>query len=233
MVCRYSQSVAKQLGKNPVAVLATLLLMSYSKILGAVIVPLTWTYLTYYTKSNETRSIVWMYDASVPYFGEPKHTTLGLFAILSVAVFVLPYISLLFFGHWLQGCSNWWILSWLNKIKPFMDAYHAPYRKHTRYWTGLLLITRLGLFLSFANDSESVNTVAVASVTIVLLAIRFRVYEHFYNDALESSFILNLGIFSVATFYINEKSEDAAKSQLILCFHNFPWNFALSYQPSP
>ena len=117
---------------------------------------------------------------------------------------------------WLQGCSNWWILSWLNKIKPFMDAYHAPYRKHTRYWTGLLLITRLGLFLSFASDSESVNTAAVASVTVALLSIRFRVYEHFYNDVLESSFFLNLGIFSIATFYLNEKSEDTAKSQLIL-----------------
>ena len=209
VACRYSQSIAKRLGKNPVAVLATLLLMSYSKILGATIAPLTWTYLTYYTKSNETQSIVWMYDATIPYFGEPKHTALGLFAILCVAVFVLPYISLLFFGHWLQGCSNWWILSWLNKIKPFMDAYHAPYRKHTRYWTGLLLIIRLGLFLSFANGSESVNTAAVISVIVALLAIRFRVHEHFYNDILESSFILNLGIFSVATFYLNEKAEDA------------------------
>ena len=216
LASRYSQSIAKRLGQNPVAVLATLLLMSYSKVLGAVIVPLTWTYLTYYTVSNETRSVVWMYDASMPYFGEPKHTALGLFAILCIVVFVLPYIILLFCGHWLQGCSNWWILSWLNKIKPFMDAYHAPHRKHTRYWTGLLLITRLGLFLSFANDSESVNTAAVASVTVALLAVRFRVYEHFYNDVLESSFILNLGIFSVATFYLNEKSEDKTKSQLIL-----------------
>ena len=220
LICRYSRLIAKYFGQNPVAVLATLLLMSYSKILSAVIVPLTWTYLTYYTASNETKSVVWMYDASIPYFGEPKHTALGIFAILCLAVFVLPYILLLLIGHWLQGCSNWWILSWLNKIKPFMDAYHAPYRKHTRYWTGLLLITRLGLFLSFANDSESVNTAAVASVTVALLAIRFRVYEHFYNDVLESSFILNLGIFSVATlmFSLNEKSEDAAKNknQLIL-----------------
>ena len=67
----------------------------------------------------------------------------------------------------------------------------------------------------FANDSESVSIAAVSSVSVALLAIRFRVYEHFYNDILESSFILNLGIFSVATFYLKEKSEDA-NSQLIL-----------------
>ena len=218
LACRYSQSIAQRLGKNPVAVLATLLLMSYSKILSAVIVPLTLTYLTYYSTSNETRSVVWMYDASIPYFGEPKHIALGLFAILCIAVFVLPYISLLFFGHWLQGCSNWWILSWLNKIKPFMDAYYAPYGKHTRYWTGLLLISRLGLFLTFAinaTGSESVNILAVSSVSIALLAIQKRVYRHWLKDALESSFLLNLGIFSVATFYLKEESEDD-ESQLIL-----------------
>ena len=215
LICRHSQSIAKHLGQNPVAVLATLLLMSYSKMLSAVIVPLTWTYLTYYTASNETKSVVWLYDASIDFFGELKHIVLGFFAIASLMVFVLPYILLLFFGHWLQCCSNWWILSWLNKIKPFMEAYHAPYKKHTRHWTGLLLISRLDLFLIFANDGESVNIAAVSSVSIALLAIKFRVYEHLYNDLLESSYILNLGIFSVATFYLKEKSEDA-NSQLIL-----------------
>jgi hypothetical protein len=95
LACRYSQSIAKRLGQNPVAVLATLLLMSYSKILGAIIVPLTSSYLMYYSASNETRSVVWLYDASTPYFGEPKHIALGLFAILCLVVFVLPYIFLL------------------------------------------------------------------------------------------------------------------------------------------
>ena len=143
MACHYSQSIAKRLGQNPVAVLATLLLMSYSKILQASIVPLSSSKLTYYNSSNglESHQIIWLYDGSIGFFKEPKHIALGLFAILSLVVFVLPYIFLLLFGHWLQGYSNWWILSWLNRIKPFMDAYHAPYKKHTRYWTGLLLLS--------------------------------------------------------------------------------------------
>ena len=99
-----------------------------------------------------------------------------------------------------------------------MDAYHAPYRKHTRYWTGLLLISRLGLFLTFAinaNGSESVNILAVSSISIALLAIQKRVYQQWLKDALESSFLLNLGIFSVATFYLKEEPKDD-KSQLML-----------------
>ena len=219
LASHYSQTIAKRFGQNPVAILSTLLLndMSYSKILQAIIVPLSVTYLTYYNSSNDSEvyRTIWKYDGSIGFFKESKHTALALFSILSLVVFVVPYISLLFCGHWLQGCSNWWILSWLNKIKPFMDAYHAPYRKHTRYWTGLLLLSRLGLFLTFnINGSESANLVAVSSVSIALLAIQRRVYEHWLKDFLESSFILNLGIFSVATFYLKEVSNDD-KNQLI------------------
>ena len=95
-----------------------------------------------------------------------------------------------------------------------MDAYHAPYRKHTRYWTGLLLLSRFGLFLTFAinaNGSESVNLVAVSSVSLALLAVQRRVYEQRWKDLLESFFILNLGILSVAIFYLKEESKDSSQ----------------------
>ena len=218
LACRHSQSIASRLGQNPVAVLATLLLMSYSKILQAIIIPLSWTYLTYYTPSNETRNIVWLYDASILFFKEPKHIALGLFAILSLVMFALPYIFLLLFGHWLQGYSNWWILSWLNKLKPVMDAYHAPYVKEARYWTGLLLLLRVGLYLTFAINTfgnNTINILAVFTVTAVFLAMKRRVYEHWCKDILESSFILNLCILSVATFYLNEGFDENIKSQHI------------------
>ena len=45
----------------------------------------------------------------------------------------------------------------MNKIKPFMDAYHAPYKKDTRYWTGLLLLVRCVIFLTFAVNSLQVG----------------------------------------------------------------------------
>ena len=54
LACRYSQMIARRLGQNPVAVLLTILLMSYSKILEAIIVPLSFTYLTYYNSSNDS-----------------------------------------------------------------------------------------------------------------------------------------------------------------------------------
>ena len=83
LASRYSRSITQRLWQNPVAVLATLLLMSFSKLLEASIVPLSWTHLIHYTRgtpSNETQNVVWLYDASMQFFKEPKHTFLGLFA---------------------------------------------------------------------------------------------------------------------------------------------------------
>ena len=211
----YSQRIANCLGQNPVAVLATLFLMSYSKILIAIITPLTGTYLKH-TLPTESDSRVWLYDARLLYFREPSHIVLGVFSIAALIFLFLPYTFLLLCGHWLQIKSQWRILSWINKLKPFMDAYHAPYKKQTRYWTGLLLLTRCGLFLTFAFNSvgnSKVNLLAVSSVCIALAVLKERVYEKHYNDILESSFILNLCIFSIATLFI---TEEGSGSQYIL-----------------
>jgi small basic protein len=196
--------------------------MSYSKILSATIAPLSWTSLSYTSggeNSTETSytSVVWLYDGSIHFFKEPKHIILGVFAILVLLFLVFPYIILLLCGQWLQAYSNWWIISWINKLKPFMDAYHAPFRKHARYWTGLLLLSRLGLFMTFAinaTGSDSVNLLAISSVAAALLAMKGRVYTRYGNDILESSFILNLCVLSVATFYV--KDNYGGQSQLIL-----------------
>jgi hypothetical protein len=52
--------------------------------------------------------------------------------------------------------------------------------------------------------SESFNILAISSVATALLAIKGRVYENCYIDALESSFLLNLCILSVSTIYVRE-----------------------------
>ena len=216
---RYSKTLSEILGQlNPVAVLATLFLLSYSKILMAIITPLSWTYLTYYNSTIEYYHRVWLYDGSVGFFEEPKHIALGSFAILTLILFVLPFIFLLTCGHWLQGCSTWRIFSWVNKMKPIMDAYHAPYKKHARHWTGLLLVSRTGLLLMFAINTlgdESINIVAITSVTAVLLTLKGRIYEFWFNDVLESISLLNLCIFSTVTLYLNEMVElDDSRKEL-------------------
>ena len=211
-VSRYSKRMSKSLGQNPVAALATLLFVSYSKILNAIITPLSLTHLAFVPNNRsslESTYSVWLYDGSVDYFKDPKHIVLGLFAILTLLVVFLPYTFLLLCGHWLMAYSDKCFLSWLNRIKPFMDVYYAPFKKKTRYWIGLILLSRSMLLLTIAINaigSDYVNILVTASVTAGLLFIKGKVYEHNYNDFLESSFIFNLCVLSIATAYLKGKS---------------------------
>ena len=208
-ICRYSQRASRSLGRNPVAVLATALFLSYGKVLNAIIAPLSKTELMFKSNdvSNSSRS-VWLYDGSVEYFREPKHIALGLFAILILLLAFVPYTFILLCGHWLIAYSDKCVLSWLNKFKPILDVYYAPFKQEARYWIGLTLLSRSALLLTIAINavgSDSVNILVIASVTAGLLSIKGRVYTHRYSDILESSFILNLCVFSIATFYLRER----------------------------
>ena len=194
VLSHYFDMIAKALGKNPVAALATLFLLSYSKILRTVIVALSFTRLDY---PDSTTKVVWLYDGNVPYFQRVDHIILGAFALAVLFILFLPYTFLLLGGHWLLHYSDSVLFSWLNKIKPFMDAYYAPYKKETHYWIGITLLVRCILFLIFAFNAlgnASVNLLAITSVMAglaVLAWIHNQLYEKLYNDILEASFILN------------------------------------------
>ena len=207
VLSRYSIKIARVLGKNPVAALATLFLLSYSKILRTIIVALSFTILEY---PGNIHQVVWLYDGNVRYFQSASHIVLGTVAIIVLLFLFLPYTLLLLCGHWLQAYSDRWIFSWLNKIMPLMDAYHAPYKKEGRYWTGLLLLVRCALFLTFAFNSlgnASGNLLAIVSVTaglLILSWLRVNIYESLFNDFLEAAFLLNLCILAAGTYHVKE-----------------------------
>ena len=151
LISNYSRRFAKLLGNNPVSVLATLILLSYTKILRTLI---TVFYITYLEYPKYNRS-VWLYDANIDYFAG-KHITLFIVAVFVFLFLFLPYTVLLLFGQWLQAVSHLRLFSWVNnaRLKPFIDSHHAPYKAKHRYWPGLLLVLRFVLLLVFAFNRQ-------------------------------------------------------------------------------
>ena len=205
VVGRFSQKFANLLGNNPISVLATLILLSYAKLLHIFIIVVSFTYLEYedYNKS------VWLYDANVDYF-DGRHIPLFLVAVLVFVFLFLPYTLLLLFGQWLQAISHLRVFSWVNsaRLKPFIDSYHAPYKAKHRYWPGLLLVFRFVLFVVFAfnyQQDPSINLLAILVGTGILQLwawVSGGVYKNWCLDALEGSFVLNLIVLSVATYHV-------------------------------
>ena len=198
----YLGRVAKIFGSNPIAVLATLFLLSYAKLLRTVIAALSYTSLEY---PNNSQITVWLYDGNIRYLSG-KHIPLFTAAVVCLIFLFLPYTMLLIFSQWLQANS---IFSWINgrNLRPFLDAYHAPYNNKHRYWTGLMLLIRFVLFLISAVNAlgdPSINLLATITIAILTLPtiLGAGIYKTWCLSLLETSFILNLAILSAASYHI-------------------------------
>ena len=120
----YLLRITKVFGSNPVAVLATLFLLSYAMLLHTIIAALYPTYLDY---PNEVRVAVWQYDGNVLYI-HGKHIGVFLVALLTFLVLFLPYTFLLTFGLWLQTKSNQcFFFYWINnpRIILMLTRHHT------------------------------------------------------------------------------------------------------------
>ena len=203
LLSNFSQQIAKVFGTNPVAVLATLFLLSYTKILRTIITAVSLTFLEY----PDQNKAVWLHDGNIGYL-EGKHIPLFLAAVFMFLTFFLPYTIVLLLGQCFQARSHMWLFSWANssRLKAFMDAYHAPYKPRHRYWTGLLLVIRSIMFLTLGFNPNSDPSVTLLLVMLTVLVIYSwawvagGVYKNWWLEVLDSSFILNLGVLTAATY---------------------------------
>ena len=121
VLCRYSTWLSNKIGGNVVQVLATLILLSFTKIFRTFAPALTWVTLS----CNCKTSAVWYVDGNLAYFSI-KHYILMAAAVLFLLLAV-PYTFALLFDAVIEKYLTKIMLfhrQWI-KFKPFVDAYHA------------------------------------------------------------------------------------------------------------
>ena len=208
---KFSQLIGR---KNPVATLATLIFLSYAKFLSLIIVGLSCTILIYSGPDDTHHSmpLLWLSDASLKCF-HGRHLVLFIAAIF-ILLAGITYTVLLFSWQWLlylhdKFCSSWTKV-WIVKLLMFIETYHAPYTPKHRYWTGLLLLVRVFLYIaSAANvpDDPRIDLLIIGIVLICLLLIKeiiyvsSRVYKKWPVEILEVSCYVNLILLCFATLF--------------------------------
>ena len=90
----YSTKMSQLSGRNAVPVLATLFLLSYTKLLRIIITAFSFTFLEY--PNGETR-MVWLYDASVNFLSG-KHIVLFITALVVLLALSIPFTTILLFN---------------------------------------------------------------------------------------------------------------------------------------
>ena len=202
IICsKHATFIGKLLGSNPVAMLATIILLSYTKLLQVCIGILSYETVLY---SNGTSIRLWKLDPTVKFF-KGDHIVIAVFSLFILTFFLVPYTFLLLFGYHLQACSGRRRFRWFNKFKPILDAHYAPFTCKSRYWPGLLLLVRVSILISHILDKNGstliIESLLLSGISSIPLISR-PVYEKRYVNILETSFILNIIILASGTYCI-------------------------------
>ena len=123
---------------------------------------------------------------------------------LMLVFLFLPYTLLLLLGYKLYRFSGRRHTRWIIRIKPLLDSYYAPYEKHTRYWTGFLLLARCALYIMFSYDSLGHTTKSLFAINAAFTAIlsmallSYTIYTSFFVNMIEGLVYANLLVLSAA-----------------------------------
>ena len=201
--CRYSVWLCRLCGSHAVPALATLFLMSYTKILLTVTNALSMSQLP----CNDSILTVWSVDGNIEY-GSVKHLILVVFSC-GVLVIGLAYPVLVLCAPLLERYSHKCIPlhKWnpVAKFKPLLDAYGGPYKDKYRFWTGVTLMVRLTLTVTFSFTSGGLAVVNAYIIIIVIVGILTfwffanGVYKSICLSGLDVLYLLNLFLLSTVS----------------------------------
>ena len=216
VACRYSGRLSRLCGRNAVPVLATLVLMSYTKLSRTVTDALMMNTL----QCGEFEWNVWNVDGNIEYLGG-EHIVLFTVSLLFL-VTGLVYTGLVFSSQWLQRYSGKCCKSTRDpvvRLKPFIDAYTGPFKDKYRFWTGLCLMVRLILTVvfSFTTTLQSQLNNYIIVVTVgAMFAVGTRAYKDKCITVLETFSFINLICLSLMMILFTESYRDTVSANVIV-----------------
>ena len=196
--------------KDPVATLATLVLLSNTKLITLLQTIISTLLPVRLKLPDGSQHLLWLPDATVGYLSG-KHAILFVTAIL-VLLIGLVYTFLLFSWQWILCCPRKrvkWIRS--QKLSLFLESYHVPYTPKHRYWTGLLLLTRGTIYFVLAFNSPGdpritlFSTIFIVSYLLFYIAVfGIRMYKHRFINTMEIFTYINIISVSMFAWYNSE-----------------------------
>ena len=192
---RYSTKIQRLTAQRALPVLATLFLLSYTKILLTVCEVL-FCYSSIIRIPNNSITMIWMVDVSAPLFGVK-------FLIAFLPCIIMLVISL-FFNFLLLFARKLSHFKVINTFKPLLDAYFGPYKDKFYYWTGLQLLVRATVFgISAVNDQCHLTGGIIILGLLLCKQSYARPYKSKFKNFQESFILLNLqAVYIIRLLYL-------------------------------
>ena len=186
----------QSLVKNPPKVFATILLLSFTSIMGTSIRILGAVRLSTFSGAQHFR---WRVDPNVPYFQSAEHAILGLFSIVMIVFLITCTLVLLIprnIGDHRVKCCRCWVL-WQHRMKPILDSFYGPFKETLyllRSWEGWRFVFRIVLYLiaSFVPTIYRLWLALLALILFIFLQSMLAPYKKVAQNWVDSLFLLNM-----------------------------------------
>ena len=155
---RHSTTIQRLTARRALPVLATLFLLSYTKILR-IVSSVLFFYSTITHLPSKHTTLVWSVDANVPLFGVT-------FTILFIVCLILFLILIMFNAIFLFNKILSKKISLFTNFKSLFDSYQRPYKDKFFYWGSLQLAMR-AVFFGVSSSQRNINL----TISIILLSV--------------------------------------------------------------
>ena len=217
---RYSTTIQRLTARRALPVLATLFLLSYTKILR-IVSSVLFFYSTITHLPSKHTTLVWSVDANVPLFG--VRFTILFIVCLILFLMLVPFNVILLFTRTLSR------FRFVNKFKPLLDAYQRPYKGKYHYWIGFHLFIRAALFgVSLLDRSINLTIIIMPFGILGGLHGIFRPFKSKYKSYLELIFILNLQVLCTILLY-DEDVNNLMVVNIMIIMAAFQFTLIITY----
>ena len=169
--CINIHKVHMTVGPRITPVLATMIILSFTKFFDIVLFSLLYTDLC--DVSTQKCWTVWYFDGTLKYFSSLKHIVLGVISLAILLFFLIPVMTTIIFGDLLKRCirKQWY---W-----NFIDTFYCSFKFRFGFWIGIRLLFRIILMTKILlTDSESILLTICIAHFIIFFQMLFTPFRH-------------------------------------------------------
>ena len=155
ILSRFSTAVSNHLSKSSVQVLVTVVHLSFTQLLQAVLAVFGSAEVFIENENDFSKKVVWYCNGSTVY-ASTEHQWLMVITSVVVGLILIPYMAIILFGKQLMKFDNF-----REYIRPFIEAIYAPYKDNMWYWFAL---NQVYVLLAYVFDTMSALKYSFSSV---------------------------------------------------------------------
>ena len=204
ILSRFSPWLSNRIAHSSVQVLVTVVHLSFSKLLLAIVD--VFTPVRLYNNTMKEPQTAWFNDGSVTY-GVGDHFLLMIVTSVIVGIFLIPYMLIILTGR---------LLMKFNKIReylrPIYEAIHAPYKYNKQYWftaRQLLLIFVYIMYTTYRGSNILLPFSIILPIYFVFVTVQayLKPFKNKIMNLLDLVVMVNYGLIACTNWYFIKEDQ--------------------------